>query len=83
LAPIRYVDPDGNITQQYPFNPNGSSEGIAGLCSMDGRHLAMMPHPERSFLSWQLPFSNETINSKVVSPWMRLFTNAKRWLDSV
>ncbi|MCX8026872.1 MAG: phosphoribosylformylglycinamidine synthase [Thermodesulfovibrionales bacterium] len=83
LAPIRYVDTEGNITQTYPFNPNGSTEGIAGLCSKDGRHLALMPHPERSFLSWQLPFSNEIINSKIVSPWIKLFTNAKNWVDSV
>jgi len=48
LVPLRYVDDDdGKATTTYPFNPNGSPEGIAGLCSSDGRHLAMMPHPER------------------------------------
>ncbi|KAI7838801.1 hypothetical protein COHA_007416 [Chlorella ohadii] len=56
LAPIRYCDASGAATEQYPFNPNGSPEGIAALCSPDGRHLAMMPHPERCFLMWQNPW---------------------------
>lgn len=47
LAPLRYADPHGRATQMYPHNPNGSPHGIAALCSGDGRHLAMMPHPER------------------------------------
>ena len=47
LAPLRYTDPHGRVTQMYPHNPNGSPHGIAALCSGDGRHLAMMPHPER------------------------------------
>jgi phosphoribosylformylglycinamidine synthase len=48
LAPIRYVDDDGRPTELYPMNPNGSPAGIAAVCSPDGRHLAMMPHPERA-----------------------------------
>eukprot|EP00501_MAST-03F_sp_TOSAG23-6_P000822 GSMAST32.ASY1.ANO1.852.1 assembled CDS len=55
LAPIRYVNDDNEPTQAYPFNPNGSVGGIASICSADGRHLAMMPHPERCFLTWQQP----------------------------
>ncbi len=51
-----YCDASGAATEQYPFNPNGSLEGIAALCSPDGRHLAMMPHPERCFLMWQNPW---------------------------
>ncbi len=50
LAPIRYVDDGGCVASTYPFNPNGSESGIAALCSPDGRHLALMPHPERSVL---------------------------------
>ncbi|MCX8070258.1 MAG: phosphoribosylformylglycinamidine synthase, partial [Thermodesulfovibrionales bacterium] len=46
LAPIRYVDDNHEVTERYPFNPNGSKDGITALCSVDGRHLAMMPHPE-------------------------------------
>ena len=55
LAP-RYCDASGAATEQYPFNPNGSPDGIAALCSPDGRHLAMMPHPERCFMMWQNPW---------------------------
>ena len=51
-----YCDASGAATEQYPFNPNGSPEGIAALCSPDGRHLAMMPHPERCFMMWQNPW---------------------------
>ena len=50
LAPVRYVDDRRKPTMQYPFNPNGSAKAIAALCSPDGRHLAIMPHPERTFL---------------------------------
>ena len=50
LAPVRYADADGRTTSSYPSNPNGSPHGIAALCSADGRHLAMMPHPERYVL---------------------------------
>lgn len=51
LAPIRYTDERGRMTEVYPANPNGSPHGIAALCSQDGRHLAMMPHPERCAVS--------------------------------
>lgn len=53
----RYVDDSNTPTEAYPFNPNGSPDGIAALCSEDGRHLAMMPHPERCFLTWQVRLS--------------------------
>lgn len=84
LAPIRYVDDEHQETERYPYNPNGSPFGIAGLCSVDGRHLAMMPHPERSFLWWQWPVEVENIDKgSYLSPWIRLFENAKSWLDNV
>lgn len=57
LAPLRYVDPSRPAhgpAEAYPHNPNGSPEGIAALCSPCGRHLAIMPHPERSWLAWQV-----------------------------
>jgi phosphoribosylformylglycinamidine synthase len=59
LTPLVYVDDNGESTEKYPFNPNGSSEGLAGLCSPDGRHLALMPHPERVFLPWQAHYLPE------------------------
>uniref|UniRef100_A0A5S6QT58 Glutamine amidotransferase type-1 domain-containing protein n=1 Tax=Trichuris muris TaxID=70415 RepID=A0A5S6QT58_TRIMR len=55
LIPIRYVGERSEPTMLYPFNPNGSPHGIAGICSPDGRRLALMPHPERCFLPWQWP----------------------------
>jgi len=83
LAPIRFVDPSGSVTQQYPFNPNGSPDGIAALCSANGRHLAMMPHPERCFLGWQLPWApaDAGIDPKGAAPWLKLFQNAREWCE--
>jgi len=78
LAPIRYTDDDGNTTLQYPLNPNGSPLGVAALCSKDGRHLAMMPHPERCFMKWQLPWCPPEWNSDA-APWLKMFENAYNW----
>lgn len=79
LAPLCYVDDEGNATDAYPFNPNGSPDGLAGLCSPDGRHLAMMPHPERVFLAWQAHYLPEDMKHLKVSPWMQMFRNAYDW----
>jgi len=81
LAPIRFVDDDGKQTEQYPFNPNGSKLGITGICSRDGRHLALMPHPERGFQSWQWPFWPMEWTDLKVSPWLKLFQNARGWCE--
>lgn len=83
IAPIRYVADSGEITEAYPFNPNGSPDGIAALCSSDGRHLAVMPHPERTFLKWQWPWMpQEWKQTLKASPWLRMFQNARQWCDS-
>jgi phosphoribosylformylglycinamidine synthase len=80
LAPVRYVDDSGEITKDYPFNPNGSPHGIAALCSPDGRHLAIMPHPERTCLTWQWPWMPETWKKTLdASPWLKMFQNARQW----
>jgi phosphoribosylformylglycinamidine synthase len=79
LIPLVYTDDSGRATEKYPFNPNGSPNGFAGLCSPDGRHLAMMPHPERAFLPWQCHWLPEEMKSLQVSPWMRMFRNAYEW----
>lgn len=84
LAPLRYCDDDGHSSENYPFNPNGSPLGIAALCSPNGRHLAMMPHPERSFLLWQyawIPQEFSNLDVKGPSPWLRLFQNAREWCE--
>ncbi|GCC18468.1 hypothetical protein chiPu_0020806 [Chiloscyllium punctatum] len=80
LAPIRYCDDSGVPTEKYPQNPNGSPLGIAALCSADGRHLAMMPHPERCTLLWQWPWMpQDWRQSLTLSPWLHMFQNAHEW----
>lgn len=92
LVPLVFVDDNGNedgfesdvYPFSYPFNPNGSPYGITGLCTEDGRHLAIMPHPERAFLKWQWPFMPESLKKNLnASPWLRMFQNARAWCDRV
>lgn len=63
----------------YPINPNGSPQGVAALASKDGRHLSLMPHPERSFLPWQCGYYPEDRQADEVTPWMEAFENAYKW----
>jgi len=79
LSPLAYLDPRGNRTEQYPYNPNGSPDGITALCSLNGRHLAMMPHPERCFRLWQWPWMPASWKYLEASPWLRMFQNARKW----
>lgn len=88
LAPLVFVDDygrtDGITSESYPHNPNGSPFGITALCSPDGRHLAMMPHPERAFLLWQWPWMPEEMKRTLeASPWLQMFQNAREWCESV
>lgn len=83
LAPVRFVDDANQPTERYPFNPNGSRSGIAALCSPDGRHLAIMPHPERTLNTWNWGWMpGEWQRELRVSPWLRMFQNARLWCDS-
>ena len=82
LIPVRYIDNYGSVTEQYPFNPNGSPQGTAGVKSRDGRVVAMMPHPERTIMadvaSWA---PKERLDkSGQFGPWFRLFLNARQWV---
>ena len=82
-VPLVYVDDDAEPTMTYPLNPNGSPLGIAAMCSSDGRFLAMMPHPERTVLTWQWPWMpNDWRRSLKTSPWLRMFQNAFQWCNS-
>lgn len=65
----------------YPANPNGSPDGIAGICSPDGRHLAMMPHPERCLRPWNWAYYPDRKGDEI-SPWTELFINGRIWLES-
>ena len=66
----------------YPANPNGSPEGLAGICSADGRHLAMMPHPERAMFPWQCGYYPADHLADDVTPWIEIFVNARKWVES-
>ncbi len=82
LAPIRFVDDLGTATEVYPFNPNGSPQGVAALCSPDGRHFAIMPHPERTCRKWNWGWMPEEMRKALpVSPWLKMFQNARKWCD--
>ena len=78
LVAMRYIDNRGAVATSYPFNPNGSPDGLAGMTTSDGRFTIMMPHPERTFrslqMSWQPPGLGED------GPWLEMFRNARRWL---
>ncbi|MDO9633826.1 MAG: phosphoribosylformylglycinamidine synthase [Paludibacter sp.] len=68
--------------EAYPANPNGSDYATAGICSADGRHLAMMPHPERAVFPWQWAhYPAERLNSDQITPWVEAFVNARKWVE--
>ncbi len=66
---------------QYPGNPNGSDWDTAGVCSNNGRHLAMMPHLERSFFPWQWAYYPDERKDDEVTPWIEAFVNARKWVE--
>ncbi len=78
LTAMRYIDNRGVVATGYPFNPNGSPDGLAGVTTADGRFTIMMPHPERTFrsvqMSWQPPGLGDD------APWLEMFRNARNWL---
>ena len=78
LRAMRYVDGAGQPTEAYPFNPNGSPEGLTAVTTPDGRFTALMPHPERVFRNVQMSFSGGDVSAP--SPWRRMFATARRWV---
>ena len=66
----------------YPANPNGSPWSVAGVCSNDGRHLAMMPHPERAIFPWQCGYYPNDRKQDEVTPWIEAFVNARKWIEA-
>jgi phosphoribosylformylglycinamidine synthase len=75
---LQYVDANGNAAVNYPENPNGSPDGVTGLCNNDGRITIMMPHPERTLRS--VNFSWAPDDWPEISPWQRMFLNARLWV---
>ena len=66
---------------EYPGNPNGSDYNVAGICSADGRHLAMMPHPERAIFPWQCAWYPINRRQDEITPWVEAFVNARKWIE--
>ena len=79
LVAARFVDNRGKATEAYPYNPNGSPQGITALTTPDGRFTILMPHPERVFRSVLLSWHPREWGED--SPWMRLFRNARAWVN--
>jgi len=76
---LRFVDNYGRTTDRYPFNPNGSTDGVTGLCAADGRVTIMMPHPERNFRTVTNSWHPEDWGEH--GPWLRIFQNARAFVD--
>jgi len=76
---LQYVDHQGDTTQSYPHNPNGSELATAGVTNDSGRVTIMMPHPERVFRAVQHSHHPKDWDER--SPWMRMFENARAWVD--
>lgn len=73
LCCLKYVDDRYKPTMKYPFNPDGSLYGVAGLISENGRHFATMTHPERTFMNWQVPWGGD--NENIYYGWFKVFLN--------
>jgi len=76
LATMRFIDNASTPTEQYPFNPNGSPQGLTGFTSTDGRFSIMMPHPERVIRNVQNTWTR--CGNDEDSAWMRMFRNARK-----
>jgi phosphoribosylformylglycinamidine synthase len=80
---MRYVDNSGQVTETYPYNPNGSPQGITSVTTPDGRFTVLMPHAERVFRTVQQSYSAERFKreqAREASPWLRMFNNARVWV---
>jgi phosphoribosylformylglycinamidine synthase len=79
---LRYIDSQGAATERYPFNPNGSPQGVAGVTTPDGRFTVMMPHPERTFRTLQMSWFPGKFGEiwGEDGPWLRMFRNARKSL---
>lgn len=75
---MRFVDHHGRPTEAYPANPNGSPDGLTSVTTADGRFTVLMPHPERVFRNVQMSWTAGDLSQ--LSPWMRMFRNARRWV---
>ncbi|MDX8401487.1 MAG: phosphoribosylformylglycinamidine synthase subunit PurQ, partial [Mariprofundaceae bacterium] len=79
-ACLRHIEPDGRPAVRYPFNPNGSPDGLTGFTTPDGRFTIMMPHPERLFRTVQYSWHPDAWGED--GPWLRMFRNARAWIGA-
>ena len=75
---MRFTDHNGQPTESYPLNPNGSPGGLTAVTTADGRFTAMMPHAERVFRNVQMSWTSG--DSSACSPWMQIWRNARKWV---
>ena len=80
LQSMRFISNDGQPTEQYPANPNGSPNGLTAVTTLDGRFTALMPHPERVFRNIQMSWTDQ--DRGLHSPWMHMWRNAREWVRS-
>ncbi|MEO6293574.1 MAG: phosphoribosylformylglycinamidine synthase subunit PurQ, partial [Burkholderiaceae bacterium] len=78
IQAMRFTDNFGVATTQYPFNPNGSPDGLTAVTTANGRFTAMMPHPERVFRNIQMSWTSLDKNAQ--SPWIQMWHNARKWV---
>jgi phosphoribosylformylglycinamidine synthase len=78
IGALRFIDNKGAATEAYPYNPNGSPQGLTAVTTADGRFTVMMPHAERVFRSVQQSWHPESWGED--SPWMRMFRNARQFI---
>ena len=78
IVSMRFVDNKGQATESYPYNPNGSPQGVTSVTTSDGRFTVMMPHAERVFRTVQQSWHPDSWGE--YSPWMRMFRNARKWV---
>ncbi len=76
---LQYINNSGEISEIYPYNPNGSPKGIAGVCNTDGRFTILMPHPERTFRTQQMSWHEKSWGE--MGPWFKLFLNAREFVN--
>ncbi|MFO0320741.1 MAG: phosphoribosylformylglycinamidine synthase, partial [Neisseriaceae bacterium] len=81
LVAMRYIDNNGVTSETYPYNPNGSSNGITAITNKDGRFTIMMPHPERIVRTTQMSWHDKSFGR--YSPWFKMFLNAREFVDNV
>ncbi|MDD4869999.1 MAG: phosphoribosylformylglycinamidine synthase [Kiritimatiellae bacterium] len=80
LLSVRFIDNYGKPSERYPFNPNGSVQGITSVTTTDGRVTVMMPHPERGFRSIQMSYRPEGLFEGEEGPWLKMFQNARKFV---